>query len=339
MKIKGIINRLSFLAIVVFMLAATASAQTLLVEDFSYAPGTPLTSTGNWAASSGAGINPITVTAGNLFYTNYPSSAATNSVTLSGAGEDDFRTFAQQTNGSVYAAFLVNVTSASTGGDYFFSLANTTGQAFAGRVFVRRDAANALSFGISKGGTTAGAISYTGFNYALNTTYLLVVKYTVVAGTANDTVDLFINPSPLAAEPATATVTAPDAADTDLATIGSVVLRQGGANAPTLRLDTIRVATTFAAAVTASPTASFAAISGTVNLPNTLFQGRIFVTLTDMQGNSRTVTPVKGGIFRFRDVAAGETYILSVSARGINYAPQIITVNEDVTGITFQPLD
>jgi hypothetical protein len=87
------------------------------------------------------------------------------------------------------------------------------------------------------------------------------------------------------------------------------------------------------------PTASFAAVSGTVSLPNTLLQGRIFVTLTDMQGNARTVTPVKGGIFRFRDVAAGETYILSVSVRGVNYAPQIITVTEDMNGITFEPVD
>jgi len=33
----------------------------------------------------------------------------------------------------------------------------------------------------------------------------------------------------------------------------------------------------------------------------------------------------------------GETYILSVSARGHNFAPKVITVVEDMTEVNFDP--
>jgi hypothetical protein len=41
-------------------------------------------------------------------------------VTLGPTGEDDNVTFAGQSTGSVYAAAMVNVTSAQVTGDYFF---------------------------------------------------------------------------------------------------------------------------------------------------------------------------------------------------------------------------
>ncbi|HLM59848.1 MAG TPA: DUF2012 domain-containing protein, partial [Pyrinomonadaceae bacterium] len=61
----------------------------------------------------------------------------------------------------------------------------------------------------------------------------------------------------------------------------------------------------------------------------------VLVTLTDMQGESRTVLTGKGGRFRFTNVTAGETYILSVSSKRYTYAPQVITVNEDLTEVSF----
>ena len=52
--------------------------------------------------------------------------------------------------------------------------------------------ADNLAFGVSKGSNTA---DYTPFNYSLNTTYLIVVKYTFNTGsTTDDEVKLWINP-------------------------------------------------------------------------------------------------------------------------------------------------
>jgi hypothetical protein len=45
----------------------------------------------------------------------------------------------------------------------------------------------------------------------------------------------------------------------------------------------------------------------------------------------------KGSRFRFTNVTAGESYILSVSSKRYTYAPQMIAVNEDLTELSFAP--
>ena len=87
----------------------------------------------------------------------------------------------------------------------------------------------------------------------------------------------------------------------------------------------------------AGPTAASVSISGRVILPQDLGLTNARVTLTDSQGIARTVLTGKFGRFRFTDVAAGETYILSVTSRRYTYAPQVITVTEDVTELNFTP--
>ncbi|MBP6004230.1 MAG: VCBS repeat-containing protein [Pyrinomonadaceae bacterium] len=221
----------------------------LLVENFTYAPGSLLTANG-WTAHSGAGTNAIATEGPGLTYTGYPSSGVGNQVSMTTSGEDVNRVFTVQSSGAVYAAYMVNISEAAidaTGiGGYFFHLGpDPISTTFRGRVYVKKDAGNNVAFGISKATSSVLAdITYTPFTYSLNTTYLMVVKYTVVAGATNDTVDLFINPS-LASEPA-ATISAPDFIASDI-NPGSVALRQGStATAPTIKLDGIRVGTTWA---------------------------------------------------------------------------------------------
>lgn len=91
-------------------------ANLLLLDNFYYDTGLALTST-QWTAHS-TGTNPITVQSGNLTYEGYPSIAG-NLISLATSGANINRTFTAQTANSVYASFLVNVTSATTTGDYF----------------------------------------------------------------------------------------------------------------------------------------------------------------------------------------------------------------------------
>ena len=86
-----------------------------------------------------------------------------------------------------------------------------------------------------------------------------------------------------------------------------------------------------------SPTASFASISGNVLSGQTSGMTRITVTLTDMQGNARSVLADKRGAFSFREVRVGETYVLNASARKYTYVPKVITVAEDIRGINISP--
>ena len=223
------------------------AAIPLLVEDFTYPAGSALTNNG-WTAHNAGGTNPIVTSAPSLSVTGYPSSGIGNAVSLFTSGEDDNRTFAVQTSGSVYAGFMVNASEAAVDpiGGYFFHLGpNPIGSTFRGRVFIKKDASGNIAFGISKAGSTDPlTINYTPFSYALNTTYLVILKYTIVAGATNDTVDLFISTTTPASEPAP-TISAPDvtASDTNPA---SVSLRQGAtATSPTVRVDGIRVGTTW----------------------------------------------------------------------------------------------
>ena len=214
-------------------------ANLLLLDNFYYDTGLALTST-RWTAHS-TGTNPITVQSGNLTYEGYPSIAG-NLISLATSGEDIHRTFTAQTANSVYASFLVNVTSATTTGDYFIHFGpQTIGTTFRGRVFVKKNDADALSFGLSYAANVTGNVVWTDFSYSLNTTYLLVLRYDFFEGAANDVAHLYINPPITYNEPAV-TLTATDT-NTDAADIGSIALRQGtAANAPTLLLDGIRVA-------------------------------------------------------------------------------------------------
>jgi len=87
--------------------------------------------------------------------------------------------------------------------------------------------------------------------------------------------------------------------------------------------------------VAAGPTAAGVSISGRVIMPQELGLTNARVTLTDSQGNSRTILTRKLGNFRFADVAAGETYIISVTARRYTFASQVVTPIEDIADLSF----
>jgi hypothetical protein len=222
-----------------------AAVSPLLFEDFSYPTGDLITAHG-WQAHSAGGTNAITITSPGLTYSGYNGSGVGNAVSLTTSGEDDNRVFPSQTSGTVYMSALVNVSAASTTGDYFIHFAqNPVGTIFNGRVFVKSDGAGGILFGITKANGTA---AYTSTSFALNTTYLVVVRYTIVAGATNDTAELYVNPDITAsAPPASPSATAGDVATAaDPASIGAVALRQGtGSSSPTVRVDGIRVGTTW----------------------------------------------------------------------------------------------
>ncbi|HKQ57305.1 MAG TPA: hypothetical protein VJY35_05520 [Candidatus Eisenbacteria bacterium] len=253
---KLVTSLLVLAAVAAFATASTAAP--IFVEDFSYAVGTALNGTGGWSAHSGAGTNPQTVnTAGGLTYAGYPSSGVGNLLgPLATSGEDNNHTFAGQAAGAVYAAFMINVASSQTTGDYLFHLVDgaIAGNIFRARVFVKKDGASTnYALGIQFG-STLNAV-YTPFSFVPGTTHLLVVKYTFVAGAANDIASLYIDPVVECVEPAQATVSTTDATQTDAVSLQGVAIRQGtAANAAAAQLDGIRIGTTWGDAVCPDPT-------------------------------------------------------------------------------------
>lgn len=230
----------TFLFLAIFGFNAQVSFGQLLDENFSYTAGSNLTING-WAVH-GIATPTIAVSSASITYPGYLSSGVGEEVSMAVSGQDVNRTFTSQASGTTYVSFLVNVTSATITGDYFFNVGATSiGTAFKGRIFVRRDASNNVSFGIAQSTTAA---SYTAASYSLNTTYLIVLKYDIVTGLANDVASIYVNPPLNSAIPSSGWIANTDAAGTDLGNLGSVALRQGGTTTgAALKIDGIRVST------------------------------------------------------------------------------------------------
>ena len=85
-----------------------------------------------------------------------------------------------------------------------------------------------------------------------------------------------------------------------------------------------------------APTASGAIVSGRVTNNNRGISG-VIISLTDGQGNNRTARTNQFGYFRFEEVEAGQTYIIEAHSKRFLFAPQVITLNENLTNLNFSP--
>ena len=277
-----------------------------ITENFEYATGSFLSEDG-WVAHSGAGSNPIQVVDNALTYPGYINSGLGKSVTLNGTGEDVNRVYDSVNTGSIYASFMVNVDSAYTSGTYFFHFGpeNSTFE-FRARVFVQNDGADNLAFGVSKSSSSTDVI-YTAYNYALNTTYLIVVKYTFnPITTDDDTVKLWVNPVLDGTEPPS------DLSQTDTGndptSLGFFALRQGFGG-PYLTLGGLRVATTW---VPASGTTTFQL---SVNVTDGWNMVSVPGTNPDGQGVAQWWSGRVGDVFKY----SGGYQIITTTIPGEGY--------------------
>lgn len=217
------------------------TSSLVLTEYFEYGVGQLLTANG-WTAHSGAGTNPLTVVDQTLEYAGYAGSAQGKAVAMT-TSEDAHRPFsASVSEGSVYAAMLVNVSAVNATGDYFFHMSANPQASFYARLNVKSDANGKLAFGVSGNGST---FSSTAFDYDMNKTHLVVVKYSFFADVA-DSVYLMVNPVGSMEPGSWMAVSAPSS---DIASLGTMALRQAASNAPTLVIGGIRIGTDYAEVV------------------------------------------------------------------------------------------
>ena len=226
----------------------TIQAPGLLLLEDNFTHSAILTSNG-YTVNSGTGTNNLTAGATGLTYSNYGSSNIGNALSVANIGQDVYRTFTQQNSSTtVYASFLVNVSAALTG-DYIFALAPyNLPSTYRARTFIKASSNSGfINFGISN----AGSVNYnsTPTDYAVNTTHLVVVKYTFTSATTA-TATVFVNPS-TSSEPSSGEVSFTDNTEANApADINSFTIRQGSNTAaPTLVIDGIRIATNWGALV------------------------------------------------------------------------------------------
>lgn len=298
-------NKIAFIYVLFLLVGMTKiSAQPILVENYDYISGTALTANGWSAQTAGAGTNPVSVINGSLSYTGYSASGIGNMVSISSSGEDVYKSFTPTVNsGTLYVAGIFNFSLATTTGDYFFHLIGNTSPIFFGRLFIKKDANNKLAFGLMK--NSGGTTFYTTFDYDLNVNYLVVMKYTFNTSTTNDDVaEIFINPANLSSEPAASTFS--QSANTDATFLSGVAIRQGGASsAPSVKIDGIRIATTWndvigSAAVAPNWTATWpkaenATNSGFSAKVNLDIAGNAYYVVLPSGANAPTAAQVKAG--------------------------------------------
>lgn len=87
-----------------------------------------------------------------------------------------------------------------------------------------------------------------------------------------------------------------------------------------------------------SPTAANVSVSGRVLTADGSGLINATVILTDTLGNSRTAVTTSFGYYRFDEVRAGETYILSVASKRYQFNPQAVNVLEEINELNFSAL-
>jgi hypothetical protein len=308
-------KRIYFAAFVaaLFLLSTVGAFAQSYSQDFNFTGN--LTSNG-WTAHSGGGTNAIATTTG-LFYSGHSGSGVGNAALLNNLGGEDVNIAftGTSTNGAiVYASFLVNITDPATSktGDYFFHLGSPGGAtwtAYSARVFARI-VSGSVNFGLSNTSTATYGTS----SFSRNTTYLIVLKYTIVTGTTADPVSMWVLPAGVpstefGAGPAEVTNTTTNGTDA----ISAVGLRQGSATASTqVVVDAIRVGATWTSVMPASGSAPTTQASG-LGFTNAT-SNSVTVSWTAGSGDGRIVKINTTN--SFTDPTGGQTYTPNATYAG-----------------------
>ena len=94
---------------------------------------------------------------------------------------------------------------------------------------------------------------------------------------------------------------------------------------------------TFAIVSPLAQTADFVNISGILSA-NGRAVSKAIVTITDTNGQMRHALTNPFGYFRFRDVALRQTHIFRASSKSYKFAPQILTINDEIDDLNFTSL-
>ncbi|MBV6495985.1 MAG: hypothetical protein DCC44_09955 [Acidobacteria bacterium] len=85
------------------------------------------------------------------------------------------------------------------------------------------------------------------------------------------------------------------------------------------------------------PTAAPVSIGGRVLAPNGAGLRNAVVLLTLASGDTLRTISSSFGYFRFDNIEAGQTVVVSVASKRFQFAPQVVSAGEDITDLSFTP--
>jgi hypothetical protein len=228
---------------------ASSQAANYLTVDFStgYVDGNLAGLTENTAGQNGWKQTGTTAT------TPIQYNSSLGAAVIGTSGQDIYKAFTTQapkTDGtSLLTRLDFKLTAVRATGDYFFNLSDPAGttQNFYGRLFAR-SSGSGFNLGLLTTSGTGSATQWTTSVFNLNQSYTAVLAWNFVAGTSNDTMALYINPSTHNISGLTAEVSSnwlSSSVGEPATNLSAVNLRQGSSSAaPTLNATYISVGNT-----------------------------------------------------------------------------------------------
>ncbi|WP_288984271.1 T9SS type A sorting domain-containing protein [uncultured Flavobacterium sp.] len=247
-------------------------------DGFNYTAGNSLGAEQMWT-NVNSGDN-ITATTGSLSYTGL--TPAGNSVSFATDGIDCFSPITPTSTGTIYYSFLMNIGSMAgvtdANGGYIAGFGETNTNLGATLWTKRVDDSN-FNLGVEVKTANAANTTFNTTSYQTGQTYFVIVGYTFNAATADDVVNLWVNPVVGSPEP-TATITDTHAA-TDLPNASRFFLRQDSSTeTPTVQVDELRIGTTWVDVVPATAGLNDNNIDGLTMYPNPLSGNTLYLTST-----------------------------------------------------------
>ncbi|MBP8725146.1 MAG: hypothetical protein KBF37_02375 [Saprospiraceae bacterium] len=249
------------LSLLLLALGTATLGQNLFTEDFDFGPLDSLEKTHGWERSGVNGPYNIAVTAPGLEYPGYVGSGRGNTCLITNSGEGDvlLHSFASVNSGSLYLSFMFRVDSLPSTSSMGYGICFNPGDGRTSlntQLYIKRLSDSSFSVGTRK--YEGLAKHYSNDTFSTGQTYLAVLKYQFVAGADNDTSSLYLFQYGVpAAEPPMPLVSSHDGPD--FINMAFVVLTNNYAQSPLfdgvkLRIDGIRVGTSWQSSVWAMPT-------------------------------------------------------------------------------------
>ncbi len=329
-----------FLLALLTVSMAIAKGQVLMDEPFNY---TPDPVSGLAAQSSGAWLkvntgDSILVESGSLSYSGLSVSTG-NKIKFDNAGTDYYRIFANQTAGTIYSSFILNVSSLgtmSTGGGYFAGFIQSGSTSLFGAAVWTRLSTTAGKYNIGISTRSNSTVSWLADELDPATPNFIVFAYLFNPGAGDDVTKIWLNtPAIGAAEPAAG---ATAVSGTDLTSVERFFLRQASTSGtPFIEMDEIRVGTTWEsvtpssvatpALTIATPLSAF----GDVCINTTAGPNSFLINGSNLSTADVTIGALDGYTF---STTAGGTYTptLSITQPGGGFS-QTVFVNFTPTAV------
>lgn len=279
-------------------------------EHFNYTVGSSLGTSQSWSNLNSG--DDIVSTAGNLTYTGVTSSG--NSVTFGAAGKECTTPFTSATSGTLYAAFLLNVSDVAAmtdgSGGYLAGICGISSADYKGRIFVKRIGTQ-YSIGFDIASTTT---NYETTLRNVGETVSLVIGYDFTG----NALSLWINPANGSAPTLGVVPTTP------LTALGWFTFRQDDAGlTPVVTADELRIVTSVAElGLTLGVKESN--IAGLKMYPNPVSNGTLFIETAANAEKTVAVYDVLG-----KQVLNTTTADTAINVAGLHAGVYIVNITEE----------